>query len=310
MSSIQSAARTAINKAKEIGHRVQTWVEDVRQNGLKPLFKSARKRVSDTIEVVTDARRLSNAVSYYTGALSQALQAVPDRIRAVMQALNDRLYGIERKEGKGRGAAAESRYWKELTGMNKKQFFLALRKDRDRMLLLGSVSSHGIDLNATRSASKGRGSGSTGLAKIRLVDLLRGNFQGVYQLRMRLAQRIAKKIIDGPLLGGGKLTSSLLDGAVWLQELLAARQTALGSSIVQFHESYISGTTFSENYKQNDSWTQRYFSPEGSGRSYSELHHAYREAILQKYFNFTIITASLLFVFLLLRRRARNQLAT
>ena len=104
-----------------------------------------------------------------------------------MQALNDRLYGIKREEGKNRGAATESRYWKELTGMSKNQFLLALRKDRDRMLLLGSVSSQGIDFNAARTAKKGQASSSTGLAKIRLVDLLRGNFQGVYQLRMYLA---------------------------------------------------------------------------------------------------------------------------
>lgn len=267
-----------------------------------------KKRVSHAVETITNPSRLSNAVGHYAARLSHALQVVPDGIRAVMQALNDRLYGIKRGEGKSHGAAAESRYWKELTGMNKNQFLLALRKDRDRMLLLGSVSSHGIDLNATRAANKGQGSSSTGLAKIRLVDLLRGNFQGVYQLRMYLAQKVAKKIIDGPLVGG-KLTSSMLDGAVWLQELLAAKQMALSSNVVRFHEAYISGTTFGETYKENDSWTQRYFSPEGSGRSYSELHHAYQEAILQKYFNFTIITASLVVTFLLLRRRARNQLA-
>ena len=72
---------------------------------------------------------------------------------------------------------------------------------------------------------------------------------------MYLAQKVAKKIIDGPFVGEGRLTSSILDGAVRLQERLAATQTALGSSIVRFHEARISGTTFGEIYKENDSWT-------------------------------------------------------
>lgn len=255
VSSIQSAARTVIDKVKEIGHRVQSFVEDIRENGLKPLFESAKKRVSDAVAAITDPSRLSNAIGRFAERVTHVLRVVPDGIRAAMQGLNDRLYGIKRKEGKRRGAASESRYWKELTGMNKNQFLLALRKDRDRMLLFASVSSHGIDLNAARAANKGQGSSSTGLAKIRLVDLLRGNFQGVYQLRMYLAQKVAKKIIDGPLVGGGKLSSSMLDGAVWLQEQLAARQTALSSNIVKFHEAYISRASFGEIYQQNDSWT-------------------------------------------------------
>lgn len=283
-------------------------MEDIRQNGVKPLFESVKERVSTVVATLTDPTRLSNAVGRFTERLNKALQVVPDGIRAIMKGLNDRIYGINRGEGKSQ-QAAESRYWKELTGMNKRQFLLALRKDRDRMLLLGSVSSQGIDLNAAKTANKGRGSSSTGLAKLTLVDLLRGNFQGVYHLRMYLAQKVAKKIINGPLTGEGRLTSSMLNSAVWLQERLAATQTALGSSIVRFHEARISGTTFGEIYRKNDSWTQRYFSPEGSGRSYSELHHAYREAILQKYFNFTMITASLVFTVLLLRRRAKSQLA-
>jgi hypothetical protein len=76
---------------------------------------------------------------------------------------------------------------------------------------------------------------------------------------------------------------------------------------VTFHEAFVTGTTFAEIYKENEKMTQRYFSPEGSGRSYSELHHAYRDAILQKYFNVTMLTASLVFSLLLLRRWTKGQ---
>ena len=162
VSSIQSAARTVVSKVKEIGQKVQAFVEDIRQNGVKPIFKSVKERVSQAVATLTDRNRLRNAVGHYAERLNHALRVVPDAIRTAMQALNDRLYGIKRREGKSHGAA-ESRYWKELTGMNKKQFLLALRKDRDRMLLLGSVSSQGIDFNAARAANKGRGSSSTGL---------------------------------------------------------------------------------------------------------------------------------------------------
>lgn len=254
VSSAQSAARMVINKVKEIGQKVQSFVEDIRRNGVKPLFESVKQRASQAAAILTDPSRLSNAVGRVTERLNHTLQVIPDRIRAVMQALNDRLYGIKREDSKGSGSASESRYWKELTGMTRKQFLLALRKERDRILLLGSVSSQGIDFNAGRTAKQGRGSSSTGLAKIRLVDLLRGNFQGVYHLRMHLAQRIAQKIIDGPLFGEGKLTGSVLDSAVWLQERLAVHQAALGSNIVLFHEAYVTGTTFAEIYRENDSW--------------------------------------------------------
>lgn len=169
---------------------MQAFVEDIRQNGVKPLFESVKERVSTVVATLTDPTRLSNAVGRFTERLNKAMQVVPDGIHAIMKGLNDRIHGINRGEGKSQ-QAAESRYWKELTGMNKRQFLLALRKDRDRMLLLGSVSSQGIDLNAAKTANKGRGSSSTGLAKLTLVDLLRGNFQGVYHLRMYLAQKVA-----------------------------------------------------------------------------------------------------------------------
>ena len=93
---------------------MQAFVEDIRQNGVKPLFESVKERVSTVVATLTDPTRLSNAVGRFTERLNKALQVVPDGIRAIMKGLNDRIYGINRGEGKSQ-QAAESRYWKELT---------------------------------------------------------------------------------------------------------------------------------------------------------------------------------------------------
>ena len=273
VATVQSVARAVVDKVKEIGQRVQDFVQDIRENGLRPLFESVKQ---GAIDLATNPQRVTDAISRAVDRANSALVVVPERIRSVMVALNDRLYGINRKEGEAKSAGQQSGYWRDLTGMSKQQFLVALRKDRDRLLLLGSVSAKGIDFNAaSRAAKQGEGSSSTGLAKIRVADLLRGNFDGVFELRAVLAQRIAQRLIEGPLLGGGKLTSFVFERALWLRELLAARQAALNQNIVEFHEAFISGTTFAEIYKENDSWKQRYFSPKGTGRSYSEMHEAY-----------------------------------
>ena len=79
---------------------------------------------------------------------------------------------------------------------------LALRKDRDRWLQLGSVSAKGIDFNAASGAAKqGKGSSASSLANIKFADIFRGNFGGVFELRMVLAQRIAERLVEGPLMG-------------------------------------------------------------------------------------------------------------
>ena len=75
--------------------------------------------------------------------------------------------------------------------------------------------------------------------------------------------------------------------------------------MVEYHEMYVSNTTFADIYKQNENWKLKYFSPEGSGRSYSELHEAYRIEILQKYFNISLVCSSVVFLVAIMARYNR-----
>ena len=286
---------------------MRSFVEDVQSNGFKPVFESVKQGASDAVGFLTDGSRLQNAVGRFTARVNNALQALPRMAQAFMQGLNDRLYGINRQQDEQKGTASESRYWKEITGLSKNQFLYALKKERDQILLLGAISSEGIDLNAVR-ATDGPGSESNALAKLRLSDLVRGNFGGFYELRRSLVRRTIHWIVDGPAFADGKLGKSLKSGTSWMKDRLASNQVILAAWVVKFHESCVAGETFGQIYKDNDSLKQRYFSPEGSGRSYTEQHDAYRQTILQQYTNYTLLTAGLLFFCLLIRLRTKKAL--
>lgn len=105
MSSVQNAARAVVDKAKQIGQRVQEFVADVRENGLRPVFEAVKQRVSSAIEVLTNPQRVTASVSRAVDRVNSALGVVPKRVRSMLAALNDRLYGINRKDGKARSAA-------------------------------------------------------------------------------------------------------------------------------------------------------------------------------------------------------------
>ena len=290
---------------------MRRFVEDVRQNGFKPAFESVKQAASDAVGALTDRNRLQNAVGRFAARVSNTLQALPRMTEALAQGLNDRLYGINRQQDEQKGTSSESRYWKELTGLSKNQFLYALRKERDQALLLGAISSEGLEGNDYGNAAQGDdwpGSGSNALAKVRLRDLVRGNFGGYYELRRSLVRKTIHWIVDGPAFVDGKLGRSLKSGTSWIKDRLASNQVVLAAWVVKFHESYVAGETFGQIYKENDSLKQRYFSPKGSGRSYTEQHDAYRRNILQQYTNYAVLTAGLLFFCLLIRHRTKKAL--
>lgn len=116
VATVQNAARAVVDKAKEIGQKIQDFVQDIRENGLKPLFESVKQ---GAIDLVTNPQRVTDAIGRAVDRANSALLVVPQRIRSVMQALNDRLYGINRKEGKAQSAGQQSSYWRDLTGLSK-----------------------------------------------------------------------------------------------------------------------------------------------------------------------------------------------
>jgi len=95
VATVQSVARAVVDKVKEIGQRIQDFVQDIRENGLRPLFESVKQ---GAIDLVTNPQRVTGAISRVVDRANSALVVVPERIRSVMEALNDRLYGIKQKE--------------------------------------------------------------------------------------------------------------------------------------------------------------------------------------------------------------------
>ena len=69
------------------------------------------------------------------------------KVNDYLETLNDRLFGINQKKKVERGVDGESKYWKDLTGLSKKQFMYAAKKEKDEFMIFGGFASSSYDIN-------------------------------------------------------------------------------------------------------------------------------------------------------------------
>lgn len=83
---------------------------------------------------------MHNSIARSFDSLKNRFVLIKESVMSSLENINNWIHGIDRHHKAKAGAkkSNESPYWKQLTGMEKKKFLHALRKERDQMLTLGS----------------------------------------------------------------------------------------------------------------------------------------------------------------------------
>ena len=68
-----------------------------------------------------------------------SIEKISERVNSFVERLNDRLFGVQGRRKQADQVEGESKYWKDITGMNKRQFLYAAKKEANDFIMFSGL---------------------------------------------------------------------------------------------------------------------------------------------------------------------------